>query len=91
MTPTLLNTILLQWTGHSNLEAIETKEWMTTGVYESRAKDYTNPFRKMVYDNLEEMNNVIGKLEDNSFIKEQQAELQSLKKSANAVIRKLKL
>jgi hypothetical protein len=72
-------------------KAIETKEWMTTGVYESRAKDYTNPFRKMVYDNLEEMNNVIGKLEDNSFIKEQQAELQSLKKSVNAVIRKLKL
>jgi hypothetical protein len=26
MTPTLFNTILLQWTGHSNLEAIETKE-----------------------------------------------------------------
>lgn len=26
MTPTLLNNILLQWTGHSNLEAIETKE-----------------------------------------------------------------
>ncbi len=26
MTPTLINNILLQWTGHSNLEAIETKE-----------------------------------------------------------------
>ena len=26
MTPTSLNNILLQWTGHSNLEAIETKE-----------------------------------------------------------------
>jgi len=26
MTPTLLNNILLQWTGHSNLETIETKE-----------------------------------------------------------------
>jgi hypothetical protein len=26
MTPTLLNNILLQWTGHANLEAIDTKE-----------------------------------------------------------------
>jgi hypothetical protein len=48
---------------------IATREWMTKGMYDSRAKDYSNPFRKMVYENTEEMNAVVGKLEDNSFIK----------------------
>jgi hypothetical protein len=72
-------------------KAVETKEWMTTGVYDSRAKDYSNPFRKMVYDNNQEMNNVIGKLEDNTFIKDQQAELQQMKKAVSTIIRKWKL
>lgn len=72
-------------------KAVETKEWMTTGVYDSRAKDYSNPFRKMVYDNNQEMNNVIGKLEDNTFIKDQQVELQQMKKAVSTIIRKWKL
>jgi len=36
MTPTLLNNILLQWTGHAHLEAIETKElaqWVEKNPY----------------------------------------------------------
>jgi len=52
------------------------KEWMAKGIYEARAKDYQNKFRKLVYDTNEEMNKVMGKLEDNSFIKQTQAELQ---------------
>ena len=32
----------------SNL--VVTKEWMVKGIYESRAKDYANPFRQMVYE-----------------------------------------
>ena len=52
-------------------EAILTKEWMTANIYESRAKDYHNPFRKMVYDNALEMEAVMGSLEDNSFIQQQ--------------------
>lgn len=59
--------------------ALTTKEWMTKGIHDSRAKDYQNPFRKMVYESFEEMNTVIGKLEDNSFIKQQLAELGSFK------------
>ena len=31
-----------------------------------RAKDYTNPFRQMVYDTQEEMDKVMGKLVNNS-------------------------
>lgn len=59
--------------------ALTTKEWMTKGIHDSRAKDYLNPFRKMVYESFEEMNAVIGKIEDNSFIKQQLAELGSFK------------
>ncbi|MBK6633740.1 MAG: DUF4954 family protein [Chitinophagaceae bacterium] len=52
-------------------QALDTKEWMCKGIFDSRAKDYSNPFRKMVYDTNEEMDKVLGRLEDNSFIQQQ--------------------
>lgn len=55
------------------------KEWMAKGICTSRAKDYTNPFRKMVYENDEEMNEVIGSLETNDFIQQQYKTLNELK------------
>ena len=54
--------------------SITTKTWMGKGIYTSRAKDYSNPFRKMVYESNDEMNAVIGRLEDNQFIQDQFAE-----------------
>ena len=72
-------------------EAIDTKEWITKGIYESRAKDYSNPFRKMVYENDAEMEAVTGKLQDNSFIKLQDEELEAFKKQVKALIKKFKL
>ena len=71
--------------------AIATKEWMTKCIYDSRAKDYANPYRKMVYENAAEMNEVMGKLEDNTFIKQQVAELQSFKKEITVLKKKLKV
>jgi hypothetical protein len=70
--------------------AVKTKEWMTKGIYESRAKDYTNPYRKMVYESVEEMEAVTGKLEENSFIKYQQEQLSEFKKKVKSVKRQLK-
>lgn len=58
---------------------VATKEWITKGIKDSRAKDYTNPFRKMVYESVGEMNAVIGKLEDNNFINDQITELKQFK------------
>lgn len=52
-------------------QAVLTNDQLTAAIYESRAKDYKNPFRQMVYDTKEEMEKVIGKLEDNSFIAQQ--------------------
>lgn len=50
---------------------LEIKKDITIRIQNTRAKDYANPFRKMVYENEAEMNAVIGSIADNSFIKEQ--------------------
>jgi Domain of unknown function (DUF4954)/Domain of unknown function (DUF6819) len=52
-------------------QSVGTAEWIAKGIFSSRKKDYLNPFRKMVYENQIEMDQVIGKLEDNSFINNQ--------------------
>ena len=70
---------------------IVTKEWMTKGIHDSRAKDYTNPYRKMVYESIPEMNQVLGKLEDNNFIKQQIEELQSFKKEIASLKKRFKI
>jgi hypothetical protein len=67
-------------------QSIATREWMVKGIYESRAKDYNNPFRQMVYENREEMNKVIGSLEDNSFIRQEQEGLAEYKKRVRKVL-----
>lgn len=71
-------------------QLVDTKEWMCKAIFDSRAKDYNNPFRKMVYDNSKEMESVIGKLEDNSFIQQQLAELDTLKKLVKLLLKRLK-
>ncbi len=82
-TPALLKQLLQQ--------SVTTRTWMYKGIYESREKDYTNPFRKMVYETTDEMNKVIGKLDDNSFIQLQAAALDKMQKKVKSIIRKLKL
>jgi hypothetical protein len=64
---------------------LHTKEWMTSGIRDSRAKDYENEYRKMVYDNQKEMDQVMGKLEDNGFIKDQAAAFTALKRQVNTL------
>ena len=72
-------------------DSVITKSWMCKGIYESRAKDYTNPFKQMVYDTTEEMNKVVGSLEENSFIQQQTGELDIFKKQVKSIIKKLKV
>jgi hypothetical protein len=72
-------------------QSITTKEWMVKEIFESRAKDYRNPFRKMVYETPEAMNKVVGKLEDNSFIKQEQKALEAYKSEIQLLVSKLKL
>jgi hypothetical protein len=64
---------------------------MVKGIYDSRAKDYYNDFRKMVYETRKEMEKVIGKLEDNSFINQQVDELKQFKKTIAGISKTFKL
>ena len=70
---------------------VATKEWMTKGIYDSRSKDYSNPYRKMVYESVGEMNAVLGKLEENSFIKQQVEELKVFKAQIASLKKKFKI
>ncbi|HYF31317.1 MAG TPA: DUF4954 family protein [Chitinophagaceae bacterium] len=70
--------------------AAHTKEWMTAGISESRAKDYQNPFRMMVYESEQEMEKVLGSFESNSFIKQEVENLQSFKQEVSNWIENLK-
>jgi Domain of unknown function (DUF4954) len=67
---------------------IKTKEWMVKGIYDSRAKDYSNPFRSMVYENMQEQEEVTGALNENSFIQQQQQLLVEKKKWVNGFLKK---
>jgi hypothetical protein len=66
-------------------QAVITRAWMVKGIYEARAKDYSNPFRKMVYETEKEMEKVIGKLDENSFIQQQQAAYTAFKIKVDAL------
>ena len=81
-TPALFKQLLQQ--------ALDTKEWMCKGIFDSRAKDYSSPFRKMVYDTNEEMNKVMGRLEDNSFIQQQLTDFEEMKKQVKSLLKKIK-
>ncbi len=76
-TPQLFTTLLQQ--------TVDTKQWMVENIYASRAKDYKSPFKQMVYDNMKEMDEVVGALEDNVFIQQQEQELETLKKRVAAI------
>lgn len=70
-------------------ELKSTKKWMVESVEASRKKDYTNPFRKMMHDSQEELDEVLGKFEDNEFIKDQKAELIVFNKNTNTFSKKI--
>ena len=72
-------------------QAILTKKWMVKNIETSRQKDYSNEFRKMVYDNDDEMKQVLGNIDDNSFIREQKKQLKQFIEKIEHVKLKFKL
>ena len=51
-------------------EAVRIQQYIRDQTYESRRKDFDDPFRAMVYDSDEQMAAVLGSAEDNSFVKQ---------------------
>ncbi|GGB21913.1 DUF4954 family protein [Puia dinghuensis] len=72
-------------------ESVATKEKLTKEIYTTRAKDYTNPFRKMVYDSPEEMKAVVGRLEDNAFIRQEREALKKYRKEVEELMQRWKM
>jgi hypothetical protein len=70
-------------------DSVVTKEKMTAEIYASRAKDYSNPFRRMVYGSTEEMNAVVGRLQDNSFIRQEKETLKKYRREVEEVLKKI--
>jgi hypothetical protein len=50
-------------------EALRISGWIRDQVFFSRAKDFHDPFRSITYRNQEEMDQVAGRAEDNSFVR----------------------
>ncbi|WP_298734099.1 DUF4954 family protein [uncultured Chitinophaga sp.] len=69
-------------------QSVATMEKLTDNIYRSREKDYQNPFRKMSYESEAEMETVVGKLDDNTFIKQTVTDLEAYKKQAKTLITK---
>ncbi|MEN9549992.1 MAG: hypothetical protein RIR12_2583 [Bacteroidota bacterium] len=63
------------------MDAISTREWISEGIFASRARDFENPFRKMVYSSQKEMESVLGTLKENNFINLQKKELAAFKQN----------
>lgn len=68
-------------------DAQKTRQWLSEGVYKSREKDYTNPFRKMLYDSQEEMDMVLGSLAENEFILQEKEETKNFIQKVNRLKR----
>ncbi len=70
-------------------QSISTKNWLVNNIYTSRKKDYLSPYRLMMYNSTKEMNQVIGKLEDNHFLSQEEQSLTLYKKRVRKVLKKL--
>ncbi len=62
---------------------------ITERVYSSRAKDYNNPFKQLNFESPEEMEAVLGKLDDNEFIVSTKKENQKIHKMIAAQLKDL--
>jgi len=68
-----------EWASALN-KAVKIQGDINRQVYISRKKDFDNPFRKITYRNDAEMKAAIGKVEDNSFVKQVQKETKEFEK-----------
>jgi hypothetical protein len=71
------------------IEAKEIRKKMFNALYQSRQKDYQNSYRKMMYDNEDEMEKVLGSLRDDTFIQQQQNECEIFEKKIHEIIKEI--
>ncbi|MEN6306697.1 MAG: DUF4954 family protein [Anaerohalosphaeraceae bacterium] len=76
-----------QWMQALNKTA-QIQDFVCEQVYQSRQKDYDNPFRQATFRNTEEMIAAIGTIEDNSFVKQVRTETEQFKQTLNEIARR---
>ncbi|GHV27489.1 DUF4954 domain-containing protein [Spirochaetia bacterium] len=69
--------------------ALETRRRITEQVYRSRTKDFNDPFRNITYRNKEEMDQVVGKAEDNFFVSLVRKKLAQFEKTVSVLKERL--
>jgi hypothetical protein len=70
-------------------KALVTRKWITSQVYETRAKDFNDPFRGITYRNKAEMEKVAGNPTDNFFVRHSREDEKAFEKLIKNVIDKL--
>ncbi len=73
------------------VKSLAIKSWMAKNTHQSKAKDFKNPFRKMVYETNNEMKKVLGSLDENTFIIEQKKDLEQYKMLVKSTIKQFTL
>lgn len=68
---------------------LETRNWIETHIYKSREKDYLNHFKRATFRNTAEVEQVLGKLSENPFIRIVQKESVLFKEMIDRVISRL--
>ena len=70
-------------------DVIDVSTYMYESSVSSREKDYTDYFRTITYKNQEVMLEVVGRLEENSFLKELKAETDEFVKKLEGIFAKI--
>lgn len=66
-------------------KAVETARFLTVGIEKSREKDYQDPFRLSMFGNAQELEAVIGDLNDNEFIQQSKVNQQIFEEKIKSI------
>ncbi len=69
-------------------QAAAIQELIRDRVYESRRKDYDNPFRRATYRNAEEMAAAVGTIDENEFVKQVREDAERFNTVIDAIIKR---
>jgi hypothetical protein len=66
------------------------QEFVSRQTYESRKKDFDNPFRKRTFRNQEEMTATLGTVDDNSFIRQIRMETEAMIQEVERLVQRFR-
>ncbi len=69
--------------------ATQTNQWIYDQILKSKYKDFVNPFRKMMYENHAEMDEVLGKFDDISFFREAKQNRDNFVRNSNVLFKSI--